>query len=81
MTGQAGVARSLVRVVERRVDERIVQYLETLLEDARNGKVVGLLATVHYGKDDFAYTGAGSFCDQPSIGAVALTRLAERLAD
>lgn len=69
----------VVRLVERQPDRDTVHQLEALLEEAKAGKIVGLLAAVHYGGSAYAYLGSGSMCSDPSRGLAAAHRLATKL--
>jgi hypothetical protein len=50
-----------------------------MLKDAMSGKIVGLLAAVHYGGKEYGYSGTGSLCSNPSLGIAAAHRLATKL--
>lgn len=69
---------NLVRLVPNEADQRIVEQLRILLEEALRGEIVGLIAAAHYGADEYSYSGAGSFCAQPHLAAGALRNLSER---
>ena len=68
-------ASRVVRLVNKQSDRDIVAHLSELLEEAKDGKIVGLIATAHYGSDDFAYVGSGSFCRHPHLAATAIGNL------
>jgi hypothetical protein len=53
--------------------------LQALLEEARQGKVVGFIAAVHYGGKEFGYVGSGSMCDCPTLGIASAHKLATKL--
>lgn len=69
----------MLRLAERRPDQEIIEQLRDLLRDAENGKVVGLLAAVHYGGSGFGYFGGGSMCSTPALGLQALVTLTTKL--
>lgn len=77
--GSRARPRNVIRLVERRPDESIVEQLEKLLEDARAGLIAGLLIAVHYGGQEYGYSGAGSMCSDPARGIAAAHRLATKL--
>jgi hypothetical protein len=56
-----------------------VQQLQALLQDAIDGKVIGVIAAVHYGGREFGYVGGGSMCDHPPLGIASATKLATKL--
>ena len=66
-------------LAELRVDPNTVLQLETLLEEARIGKIIGALAAVHYGGRDYAFVGSGSLCDDPRLGLHAVATLAKKM--
>lgn len=68
----------LVQLVSNEVDRRIVEQLQSLLDEANRGEIVGLIVAAHYGADEYSYSGAGSFCSQPHLAAGALRNLSER---
>lgn len=65
-------------LVERRVDPQVVEHLSELLEDAKQGRVVGLIAAAHYGGREHGYYGSGSL-SQPGLGIQAVAHLAKKL--
>jgi hypothetical protein len=71
--------QNVIRLVERRRDEDAIKHLEQLLQEAREGKIIGLLAAVHYGGSDYGYVGSGSMCHNPGVGITAAHRLATKL--
>ena len=50
-----------------------------MLQDAMEGKLVGLIAAVHYGGREFGYVGAGSMCECPTLGIASAHKLATKL--
>jgi hypothetical protein len=56
-----------------------VQHLQALLKEAVEGKIVGIIAAVHYGGREFAYVGSGSMCDCPTLGIASAHKLATKL--
>jgi len=62
-----------------RVDPNTVLQLETILDEARSGSIVGVVASVHYGGLDYGFIGAGSLCDDPRLGLHAIATLAKKM--
>lgn len=56
-----------------------MRQLQALLQDAVDGKVIGIIAAVHYGGREFGYVGAGSMCENPPLGIASATKLATKL--
>jgi hypothetical protein len=75
---QSGPA-TIIRLAEKRRDPHTVQNLQALLKEAMEGKIIGIIAAVHYGGREFAYVGSGSMCDCPSIGIASAHKLATKL--
>ena len=70
---------SVIRLVERRRDLQTVMQLQDLLQQAMEGKIVGLVASVHYGGCEFGYIGSGSMCNNPAVGIAAAQKLATKM--
>lgn len=71
-------AASVVHLVRRPAQDETVENLRSLLREAEKGNLVGLVAAVHYGGQQFGYIGSGSLCSNPVLGVGALTMLRER---
>ena len=57
----------------------VVKQLQAMLQDAIDGKIFGLIASVHYGANEFSYMASGSMCNCPTIGVTAAVRLKTKL--
>lgn len=53
--------------------------LETMLSEAKSGKIVGAVAALHYGGREYAFVGSGSLCDDPRLGLHAVATLAKKM--
>ncbi len=47
----------------------------SLLEDARAGRIRGVIVAAHYDSHDFGLAGAGSLCRQRALGMAAILAL------
>lgn len=70
---------TVLRLTDKQRDPKIVLHLQSMLQDAMEGKVAGLLVAVHYGGKEFAYIGAGSMCDCPTLGIASAHKLATKM--
>lgn len=70
---------SVLQLVARQRDPKIVQHLQAMLQDALEGKVVGVIASVHYGGREFSYLAVGSMCDCPTLGITSALKLKTKL--
>ena len=70
---------SVLQLVARQRDPKIIQHLQAMLQDAIDGKVVGVIASVHYGGREFSYLAAGSMCDCPTLGIASALKLKTKL--
>ena len=69
----------VLQLVKRNPDKSILEYVEELHNEAKNGEVVGILIAAHYGGGDFRYVGAGSLTQVPTLGVGAAVRLVRKL--
>lgn len=69
----------VVDLLEWRKNHTTINHLRTLLRDAEQGKVVGILVAAHYDDDEYLYAGAGSLCDVPVLGAAAAQNLLKKM--
>ena len=70
---------TVLQLVERQRDPKIVQQLQIMLRDAKAGKIAGVIAAIHYGGREFSYIGSGSMCDCPTLGIASAHKLATKL--
>ena len=71
--------KNVLHLVRREPDSSIIEYLKALLEQAERGAILGVVAAVHYGSDEFGYVGAGSLVDNSVLGLGAMLRLSQKL--
>lgn len=56
-------------------DQAITLQLQQLLQLAMAGEIKGLVVGVHYGGEEYAYAGSGTFCQQPARVETIITYL------
>ena len=57
----------------------MVEQLRSILVDAENGLVTGVIVAAHYTDGEILYAGAGSMCACPAVGVLAANVLAKKL--
>lgn len=81
-SGQQSEQRGSADVIplrERRADPEVVGQLRSILVDAEQGLVTGMIAAAHYSDGEILYAGAGSMCASPAVGVLAANVLAKKL--
>ena len=56
-------------------DQAITLQLQQLLQLAMAGEIKGLVVGIHYGGEEYAYAGSGTFCQQPNRVETIITYL------
>jgi hypothetical protein len=71
--------QKVLRLVKRRPDKTIIDYINELQKVASTGELVGVMIAAHHGGTDFRYMGAGTLAEVPTLGVGAAVRLAQKM--